>query len=169
MVGWAIICLRHRPIQFLWATHSKSIHAFLFMICLTLHTVGNVQDTLTQGAPCVTRLTDSVASVVECYRPSNHIITRISIQTAGLAFGGSGLCFYRIRGDDGSCAKHLTVESYTVVMLLTFILIIIPIPSPPHSFIPGLKPYFSVNPSHRSLPFFFRTDHMDSPDCLLYF
>jgi len=118
MVGWAIICLRYRPIQFLWATHSKSIHAFLFTICLTLHTVGNVQryaDARSRGAPCVTRLTDSVASVVECYRPSNHIITRISIQTAGLAFGGSGLCFYSIRGDDGSCAKHLTVESYTVV------------------------------------------------------
>jgi len=35
----------------------------------------------------------------------------------------------------------------------------------PHSFIPGLKP---ANPSHHSLPFFFfRTDHIDSPDCLL--
>jgi len=32
---------------------------------------------------------------------------------------------------DGSCAKHLTVvESYTVVMLLTFILITISFPSP---------------------------------------
>jgi len=50
--------------------------------------------------------------------------------------------------------SSLTVESCTVVMLLTFILIIISIPSPPHSFIPGLKPSFSVNPSHRSLPFF---------------
>jgi len=32
-----------------------------------------------------------------------------------------------VRGVDGSCAKHLTahVESYTVVMLLTVILIII--------------------------------------------
>jgi len=29
-----------------------------------------------------------------------------------------------------SCTKHLTVESYTVVMLLTFVLIIISIPSP---------------------------------------
>jgi len=38
-------------------------------------------------------------------------------------------------------------------MLLAFILIIISIPSPPHSFIPGLKPSFSVNPSHGSLPF----------------
>ena len=53
-------------------------------------------------------------SLVECY--SNHIITRISIQTAELAFGGTGLCSYRV---DGSYAKHLTVESYTVVMLLT--------------------------------------------------
>ena len=36
---------------------------------------------------------------------------RICIQTAGLAFGGTGLCSYRVRGVDGSCAKHLTVES----------------------------------------------------------
>jgi len=54
---------------------------------------------------------------------------------------------------DGSCAKHLTVESYTVVMLLTFILIISSIPSPHHSFIPELKPSFSANPFHHSLPF----------------
>jgi len=73
--------------------------------------------------------------------------------SASLAFGGTGLCSYRVRGVVGSCAKHLTVESYTVVMLLTFILIISSIPSPPHSFIPGLKPSFSAKPSHRSLPF----------------
>ena len=38
-------------------------------------------------------------------------------------------------------------------MLLTviFIIIIISIPSPTHSFIPDLKPSFSANPSHRSL------------------
>jgi len=42
-------------------------------------------------------------------------------------------------------------------------------PSPAHSFIPGLKPSFSVNPSHRSLPFFFGTDCMDSRDCLPIF
>jgi len=47
-----------------------------------------------------------------------------------VAFGGTGLCSYRVRGVDGSCAKHLTVESYTVVMLLTFILVISSIPSP---------------------------------------
>jgi len=41
-------------------------------------------------------------------------------------------------------------------MLLTFILIIISIQSPPHSFIPGLKPSFSANPSHRDLPFLLR-------------
>ena len=44
-------------------------------------------------------------------------------------FGDNGLCSYRVRGVDGSYAKHLAVESYTVVMLLTFALIIISIPS----------------------------------------
>jgi len=34
--------------------------------------------------------------MVECC--TNHIITRISIQIAGLAFGGTGLCSYRVRG-----------------------------------------------------------------------
>ena len=34
---------------------------------------------------------------------------------AGLEFGGTGLCSYRVRGVDGSCAKYLTVESYTVI------------------------------------------------------
>jgi len=39
-------------------------------------------------------------------------------------------------------------------MLLTVILIIIiNFPSPAHSFILGLKPFFSANPSHRSLSF----------------
>jgi len=40
-------------------------------------------------------------------------------------------------------------------MLLTVILIIIIIsfPSPTHCFIPGLKPFFSANPFHRSLSF----------------
>ena len=47
---------------------------------------------------------------------SNHIVTRISIQTAGLALGGTSLCSYRVRGVDGSRAEHLTVESYTVVI-----------------------------------------------------
>ena len=37
--------------------------------------------------------------------------------------------------------------------LPTVILIIIGIPSTTHSFIPGLKPFFSANPSHRSLSF----------------
>ena len=89
------------------------------------------------------------ASLVECY--SNHIITQISIQTTGLTFSGTGLCSYCVRGVDGSCAKDLTVESYTVIMLITVILIIFP--SPTHSFIPGLKPSFSANASHCSLSF----------------
>ena len=36
-------------------------------------------------------------------------ITRFSTQTAGLAFGGTGLCSYRFRGVGGSRAEHLTV------------------------------------------------------------
>ena len=53
--------------------------------------------------------------MLQCYRPSNHV-TRISIQTAGLAFGATGLCCYRVRGVAGSCSERLTVESYTVVI-----------------------------------------------------
>ena len=69
-------------------------------------------------------------SLVECY--SNHTTTLISIQTAGLAFGGTGLCSYRVSGVDGSCAEHLTVESYTVVILIITIIF----PTLTHSFIP---------------------------------
>ena len=38
-----------------------------------------------------------------------------------------------------------------VVVVVTFILIIVSIPSPPNSFIPGLKPSFSASASHHSL------------------
>ena len=48
---------------------------------------------------------------------------------------------HRVRGVDGSCAKHLTVESYGFISF----------PLPTHSFIPGLKPSFSANLSHCSL------------------
>jgi len=57
-----------------------------------------------------------IGSLVECY--SNHTTTRIRIQTARLEFGGTGLCSYRVRGVDGSCVKHLTVESYMVIYAL---------------------------------------------------
>ena len=40
-----------------------------------------------------------------------------------------------------------------VTKLLSVILNIISFPSPTLSFIPGLKPFFSANPSHRSLSF----------------
>jgi len=40
---------------------------------------------------------------------------RISIQTAGLTFGGTGLCSYCVISVDGSSAEHLTVESFTVI------------------------------------------------------
>jgi len=35
------------------------------------------------------------------------------------------MCSYRVGGVEGSCVMHLIVEFYTVVMLLTFILIIV--------------------------------------------
>ena len=43
------------------------------------------------------------------------LTTGIRIQTVGLAFGGTGLCSGRVRGVDGSCAKHLTLESYMII------------------------------------------------------
>jgi len=98
------------------------------------------------------RISGVKASLVECY--SNHITTRISIQTAGSAFGGTGLCSCRVRGVDDSRAEHLNVESYTVIYASNrFILIIISFPPPTLSFIPDLKPSFSANPSHCSLSF----------------
>jgi len=65
----------------------------------------------------------------------------------------TGLCTYPVRGADGSCAKHLTVESYTVYICQQSYLLLFGIPSPTHSFIPGLKPSFSANPSHCSPSF----------------
>ena len=76
-----------------------------------------------------------------------------SIQTAGLAFGSTSLCSYRVRGVDGICAEHLTVESYTVFICQQSYLLLFGIPSPTHSFTPGLKPSFSANPSHCSPSF----------------
>jgi len=32
-----------------------------------------------------------------------------------LRCGGTSLCSYLVRGVDGSCAKHLTVKSYTII------------------------------------------------------
>ena len=42
---------------------------------------------------------------------------------------------------------------YTIVMLLTRMLIFISIPPPTHTFIPGLQPSFSASPAHHGLPF----------------
>jgi len=67
---------------------------------------------------------------------------------------GTGLCSCRVRGVDGSCTKHLTVESYMVIYASkTATLIIISFSSPTLFFIPDLKPSVSANPSHCSLSF----------------
>ena len=92
------------------------------------------------------------ASLAECYSRPNHIITQISIQIAGLAFGGTGLCSYPVRGVDGSCAEHLTAESYTVIICQQSYLLLL-VFHHPLTLIPGLKLSFSANPSHRSFSF----------------
>ena len=63
--------------------------------------------------------------------------------------------------------KALTVESCTVVVLLTFILIIIiSFPSPTLSFSPDLKPSVSANHSHCSLLFLLQKYDNDVDDLL---
>jgi len=98
------------------------------------------------------------------------ISSRISIQTAGLAFGGTVLCSYRVRGFDGSCAEHLTVESYTVFICQQSYLLLFGILSPTHSFIPGLKLFFFCKsfPLQPFLSSILNIHYMDSPDCLLF-
>jgi len=78
------------------------------------------------------------------------------------------MCSYRVRVVDGSCAKHLTVESYTVVMLLTVILIIISFPSPTRSFTLGTFLFCKSFPPQPFF-FFFNTDYMIPPDFFCYF
>ena len=104
---------------------------------------------------------------------SNHTITRISIQTAGLAFGGTGLCSNRVRGVDGSRAKHLTVESYTVIICQQSL------SANSHTYYYWYSITHSLFHSRlntflfcKSFPpqpflFFFRIHYMDSPGCLL--
>jgi len=70
-------------------------------------------------------------------------------------------------------AENLNVESYTVFICQQSYLLLSGISSPTHSFIPGLKPPFSANPSHCSPSFFFfRIHYMDSappPTVYCYF
>jgi len=89
-----------------------------------------------------------VFSATRSANSSQHC--RVTNQTTISLYSLLYCCSYRVTGAEGSYAKHLTVEFCTVAMLLTFILIIVSIPSP---LTPGLKPSFSANPSHRSLPF----------------
>ena len=64
---------------------------------------------------------------------------------------------------------HHPVESYTVIICQQSYSLLFGIPSPTRSFIPGLKPSFSANPSHRSPSFFFfGIPYMDSPYQTVY-
>jgi len=59
-----------------------------------------------------------------------------AVCSAALSDRPTGLCSYRVRGVDGSCAEHLTVESYTAIyaanshIFIIIIIIIISFPSP---------------------------------------
>ena len=107
------------------------------------------------------------ASLVEFY--SNHIITRVSIQTAGLAFGGTGLCSYRVTDVDGICAKHLTIESYTVFICQQSYLLLLLFHHPhPLSFQTENLPFLQTLPTTAFL--FLLQDWLhDSPDIYCYF
>ena len=61
-----------------------------------------------------------------------------------------------VRSTFDGILEHLTVESYTVFICQQSYLLLFGIPSPTHSFFPGLKPSFSTNLSHCS-PFFLST------------
>ena len=64
-------------------------------------------------------------------------------------------------------SKHLTIEFYTVVMLLTVILIIISVPYHPSLFHSRLETFlFCKSFPPLAFLFFFRTDSTGSPDCL---
>ena len=108
---------------------------------------------------------------VECYY--SHTITRFSIQTTGLAFGGTGLCSYRVTWVLEVLVQLCRAFNCRILYdhyFPTVILIIISIPSPTHSFTLGLNPSFSANPPYPSLSFFsFRFHYMDFPDRLLYY
>jgi len=94
-------------------------------------------------------------------------MTRIRILTAGVA--GTGLCCYRVRGVDFSSANcrllygHYTGNIHTYYYYYYYY----------HSITPSLfhsrlknPPILQILPTVAFL-FFFRTDYMDSTDCLL--
>jgi len=61
---------------------------------------------------------DNASNCSTSKKISGRITDAISrVQTAGLAFGGTSVCSYRVRGVDGRCADHLSVESYTVLLV----------------------------------------------------
>ena len=77
-----------------------------------------------------------------------------SIQIAGLAIRRHRSVFLScFRGVDGSCAEHLTVESYTVFICQQSYLLLFGIPSPTHFFHSRLKTFFFCK-SFSPLPFF---------------
>jgi len=79
-----------------------------------------------------------------------------------------GSCSYRIRAVDGSPARHLTVESYTVIYATNSHTYYYELSITHSLFHSGLKTsLFCKSFPPQPFLFFFRTDYIDSPDCLL--
>ena len=87
------------------------------------------------GISCISLLTDNHASTpplsflqagcLSCRRTNSVSALKAKLlSTLYNKLHSTSLCSYRVRGVDGSCTKHLTIESCTVFMLFIFILII---------------------------------------------
>jgi len=95
----------------------------------------NYTNIAVRSLPCHTATGTHVPyRITQCYLPPDRGDTpALTPAEAGtrLSYHGIGCVAFRLRymlnvkGVDGGCAKHLTIVFYTVVMLLTFILIII--------------------------------------------
>ena len=93
-------------------------------------------------------------STIDC-GATNDLVHELESRPLEWRSAGTGRYSYRVRGVDGSCAKHLTTEFYTVVMLLIYIYLLLVVFHQPSLFHSSLKT-FSANPSRRSLPFLLR-------------
>ena len=100
-----------------------------------------------------------------CYRNAPHLMTLSGLQGhAPILQVLRCFCTVLKQVTFQHCKCRILYDHY----LATSYLLLLGIPSPTHSFIPGLKPSFYANPSHRSPSFFlFRIHYINSPDCVL--
>jgi len=68
-------------------------------------------------------VTFCLSALADFWRHSKPIIFRVIHTILKFSISLYSFCSYRVRGVEGSCANHLTIEFYTVVMLLANIYI----------------------------------------------